>query len=262
MSKRTERTYRSSGRKGYKSKRGRASNAIAVVRAPPRTVPVAPGYTRTGGGFQFSAPGFSGKKYLDTTVGAATATAGAILNSGTFLVVPRGVSKNERIGNDIVVTNVNVHGRLYMSTAYDENLIAAGPPDAVLFSDSVRMIWYIDHQCNGATCAVTDILETANIDSFRNMNNLNRFKILSDKRVDLNSGAGGAYSDGTNITFMRGSVDRKVGHAFKLQLPIYYSNTTGAISEIRSNNIGCLIISERASSLYDLTVRVKYVDPS
>lgn len=118
---------------------------------------------------------------------------------------------------------------------------------------NVRVILFMDKQCNGATAAVTDILKTASMVSFRNMDQVDRFVILKDK----------VYST-SNLT--TNSLHTSAGAVYysiskKCNEPVHFSSTTGAITEIRSNNFGLLYISDDATTNVALgNVRVKFID--
>ena len=98
----------------------------------------------------------------------------------------------------------------------------------------------MDKQANGATAGVTDILETDQFLSFNNLANKSRFRTLMDRTYSMNSTAGGG--DGTTEDY----TEFQLNDSFykKVNIPIEFSGTAGTIGEIRSNNIGCLILSE------------------
>lgn len=124
--------------------------------------------------------------------------------------------------------------------------------------DVVRLILYIDKQANGAAVsAVTDILETASWNSFRNLANQQRFQILSDRKFVMNytnmaSDAAGQFSTA--------SVYKQIDKYWKVNAPIEFSATTGAIGEIRSNNIGVLAISATGRTQLLSKVRLRFSD--
>lgn len=119
----------------------------------------------------------------------------------------------------------------------------------------MRVIVFLDRQANGTAATVTDILETAQYNSFNNLANSSRFRIMYDKRHDMNyfntQTSGGQDIDGTNIS---GSFFANVN------LPIEFSSTTGVIGEIRSNNIGLLLISDSQQGYLEGRVRVRFSD--
>nr|APC94133.1 putative viral capsid protein [uncultured marine virus] len=116
---------------------------------------------------------------------------------------------------------------------------------------------YVDKQCNGATAAVTDLFESNDWQSFRNLANTGRFSILLDKMVTLNymnlASDGDTFVSATNInkdyTFFK-----------KCNIPIEYSGTDGAIGEIRSNNIGVCIFSNNGVAGFGSKIRLRFSD--
>lgn len=189
-------------------------------------------------------------KFFDFNFNSAPVpTAGAVKNS--FLTIAQGVDESERIGRKIRVIGVAWHLKISLPA-----LAGGAAPNP---GDSARVILYIDKQCNGATATVGDVLETADIRSFRNLANIGRFKLLCDKIFTLNY-SGAAYK-ATTADFWQSYVDSQQRLFFKIKdLPIEYNSTTGAVSEIRSNNIGAIIISEAADIDMNSYVRVRYTD--
>lgn len=188
-------------------------------------------------------------KFFDFNFNSAPVpTAGAVKNS--FLTVAQGVDESERIGRKIRVIGVAWHLKISLPAASG----AAPNP-----GDTARVILYIDKQCNGASASVGDVLETADIRSFRNLANIGRFKLLCDKMFTLNYN--NLAWNGTYSRFESSYIDSQERLFFKIKdLPIEYNSTTGAVSEIRSNNIGAIIISESADIDVNSYVRVRYTD--
>jgi len=228
------------------SKRQRSSsNGSAQYhhKRPHASIPrVIPGYTRTAGAYARSHSSYE-KKYLDTsTATTAFAAAGTIVS--TLNAIPQGATDQERIGNKCQLRNINST----MLIAIPSQVTAAAG-DAIF-----RAIYYIDYQANGAAAAVTDILKTAAWNSHRNMNQVDRFKILSDKTwVFMPLRGPGADA----------SVDYFAVKKFswKGNLPLFFSGATGAITELKSNNIGVLLISNSTTiPTHQLQVRVKFTE--
>ncbi len=123
-------------------------------------------------------------------------------------------------------------------------------------SEVVRLILYVDKQANGATIAVTDLLETANFHAFNNLANSGRFRILMDRTHDLK--APGAAGDGV----ANDSTEDVQSYVFfkEMNLPIEFSGINGVIGEIRSNNIGVLVISRGGTAELDSKFRLRFSD--
>lgn len=232
-----------------KPKRKRAGGG----RAPKRRVvggglPAAlKGYARIGGFYGRYSNGGE-LKFFDTNKATqASATAGVIHNLSLNLV-PQGVTESTRVGRKCTIRKMFIKGEMTL------------PPTATSgeADNTVRLIVYCDKQANGATAAVVDILETASPFSFRNLANSQRFQILYDNRWAMTAGA---VFGGTGAPV---SVTKRISFNISknMNLPIEFSDTTGAIGEIRSNNIGVLSVCEAALVLPTVryTSRIRFSD--
>jgi len=217
---------------------------------PPKAILVPAGQYRTGGAWMRSHPGSYEKKYFDTVYpNTPINVAGNFTTS--WNLIPQGTTKNTRIGNKCTLTNINVHGQL---------ILASQTVPAVL-GDKVRWIVFVDRQANGAIpAAISDLIQTmpgatTNVNSFRNMDNVERFVILKDKTYTLNPGT-------QNANLGSQQVVREIKMNKKVNIPLEYSATTGAITEVRSCNVMSMFINLAGDgiSAYGMTVRVKYSD--
>lgn len=166
-------------------------------------------------------------KFLDTKVASFHNTSPyGIQDSGsifpTVLACPQGISESERIGRKLTVKSLHFNYRAYI-----------GHHSAYVGQDpTVRFIVYLDKQANGTAATTTDILESAHFQSFRNLSNKDRFTILHDK-VTLLAPTFGGEQPTYNGSFHK-----------RMNIPVEYSGTTGALTELRSNNIGVLVIQD------------------
>lgn len=163
--------------------------------------------------------------------------------------IPQGVTESQRVGRKCTIRTINWH---YLLKLTEEDAVAT-PPEA----DTIRMIMYLDKQCNGAIATVLGILETAEWQSFRNLSESGRFQILMDKTVDLNRTMG--FSDG-NAVGSSSEVNRSGAFYKKCNIPLEFSSTTGAIAEIRSNNIGILLLSRTNQVDFESKIRIRFSD--
>lgn len=255
------RRSRDSDHKSYK----KSKKSKATKPSPGKKVIIVPGQTRQFG-YMVTAPGFSGKKFVDTNVGSTgPSTTGTIISGGSLCEIPQGITKNTRLGNDCIITNLNIHGRISLLNV---NVSAVAPLLPVVFAqDRLRVIVYIDTQTNGSPATALDILAvqpgggTASIDSFRNYNNLSRFRILKDKVYAINASAAGALTDGTNHIFVGSGSSRELRLGFKLNLSMYFDDVTGLIGTMTTNNLGMLCFTDNQQAQIEFIARVKYVDP-
>lgn len=223
-------------------KRPRVINSY-VGTYPPRNTVVVPGVTRIGGAYKRALPRSGEKKYLDTAIASSTNIQAGVIYPSLNLV-PQGTTDSTRIGNKITITNINLH-------LYPNNDSYGGPGG--FSGGNIRYIVYLDKQCNGATATPSDILTNPNIQSFRNMNNLDRFQILYDKVTNIPIEAREATTD---VTAFYVPISRKVN------IPIYFSSIFGALTEIRSNNIGLLAITDTQTTNVGAIglCRIKFTD--
>ncbi len=175
----------------------------------------------------------------------------AIDNAGTIVapscnLIAQGTTEVTRIGRKATIASIHWHfeTRLPTQTA------------AASASDVARIILYVDKQANGATASVTDILESANYQSFNNLANKSRFRTLMDRTYNLNASAGGG--DGTTEDY--GQVIESDSFHKKVNIPIEFDSTAGAITEIRSNNIGVLTISRSGVAAFASKMRLRFTD--
>ena len=116
----------------------------------------------------------------------------------------------------------------------------------------------IDKQANGAAAAVTDVFTSANLASaMHNLSNSQRFVVLKKMKFTMGpmAGATTAYNNSTRTFEM----------FKKCNIPLEFSSTTGAITELRSNNVFLLAGTDQLSD--DLisvagTCRVRFSDGS
>lgn len=184
-------------------------------------------------------------KFYDRSINTAIPVNGAIID--TLNNMAQDTSENGRIGRKVSVKHVYMRGTVFLGP--EEN--AANIPQ----DDSVRIIVYMDKQCNGSDAIVGDILQDLDFFGYRNLANLSRFKILKDVKYDLNYG--GLTSDGA-ANFSTTGVAKTFQFAFHTNDPIEYSGVGQSISEIRSNNFGMLFISRTGLAAVSGTSRLRY----
>lgn len=231
-----------------------AANALALYRGPQakpdyKRRKFVPGSSRTGGFYgRYAGPGAE-LKFHDFTFSHVNVSATGTITP-TLNAIAQGTTESQRIGRKCTVKSIHTKFNIKIS----EEAGQSTPKDG----DILRIILYVDKQCNGQTALVTDILERTNYLSFRNLANSGRFNVLSDKMYTLNV---------NNLTVFSGSglyssteVLRPGSMSKVCTLPIEFSSTTGALSEIRSNNIGVLFISKNGDINYSADWRLRFND--
>ncbi len=125
-------------------------------------------------------------------------------------------------------------------------------------SDTVRLMLVKDNSANGALPSVLDVLASANWESYTNLENKSRFRILMDKHIAISSGG---VEVNTSIT--RTLPYEKFFKVYKkMDVTIEYNDTasTGVISTINTNNIILLVISRQSNAELQSCTRVRYTD--
>lgn len=242
---------RSRGNAGYKSSAARSSTVQALRASRPMMKSTSlKGYARTGGYYGRYAPVNPGSmelKFHDVDLDDAVIAAGANVTASINLIA-QGVTESTRVGRKCTIKAINWR--------YSVTLPSINAGTGTAEGDTVRVILYLDKQANGATAANTDVLESADYQSFNNLANKGRFKIMHDKTYSLNYAALG--SDGTTMDAAAVRCD----DAFykKMSIPIEFDSTTGAITEIRSNNFGVLLCSANGVAGFASKFRLRFSD--
>ncbi len=209
-----------------------------------------PGYSRTSG-FYGRYPNIGGElKFHDGGIEDGVVAAAGTITPSVNLIA-QGITESTRNGRKCTITNINWR--------YQCDLLEIDAAATPASGDTVRVILYVDHQCNGAAAAVTDILETASYQSFRNLANTQRFSFLLDRTHTLNYS--GLASDGAGVV-SQASVERNYTFFKKVNIPLEFNSTVGVITEIRSENIGLLLISHNGVASFESDIRLRFSDAS
>lgn len=171
-------------------------------------------------------------KYSDTSMNTNPSNAGQVSYCSG---VTQDVDNNQRIGRSIKLVN--------MSWTYMCELNAG-----VTLASQVRIIVFIDYECNGAAPAVLDLLSTADITSPYNMVfSLRRFRVLYDKLFALSKNGTACVTGHEGIPYK--------GH-------VYFEGISNGIASAGKGSIFCLHISNEATNTPNVNMRhrIRYVD--
>ena len=153
--------------------------------------------------------------------------------------IPQGYIDGERVGTQVIVKEIDIRATMGYDSTYNQDY----------GSQLFRVIVWQDKQCNGAAPTAPDIMRQVpsaptqpDVSSAFNIHNENRFCILADKTYTFNCKASlvqTAFGPNPALAGVSKNMHIKI---CDLDIPINYSGTTGALSEIRSNNIGILYL--------------------
>ncbi len=176
---------------------------------------------------------------------ALVSSTGTITNS--INLIAQGVTESTRVGRKCSIMSINWRYNIELPETTAETKT----------TDTARILLYLDKQANGATATVTGILESADYQSFNNLSNKGRFRTLMDRTHDLSVPAGGSSAAGVNEF---GGVSESHTFFKKCNIPIEFDSTAGAITEIRSNNIGVLLIGKSGNVVFESKFCLRFSD--
>lgn len=164
-------------------------------------------------------------KFFDTAVNFDCDNTLEVPATGQWALIPQGDTESTRDGRLANIRSIQFRGQLQNK---DNTAVLVG----------ALYLWVIqDKQANGAAAAVTDVFtSTTPASCLLNLNNNKRFRILKKVVYSLanEAGSGGpqtaVYAAGGNGVF-------PIEFFLKCNVDMDWSSTTGAITEIRSNNI-------------------------
>jgi len=217
---------------------------IAKYNVPRALLASQKGFMRTGGSYGRYAPMGSELKFFDTALSFNVDATGEVPATGQLNLIPQGVTESTRVGRACIIKSIQIRGRFNLA------------PSAAATMSALSFVYVVlDTQCNGAAAAVADVLTGTNFSTaLINIDNSQRFKIL--KRFTLQqsplAGQSGALND---------QVDQWDWYK-KCSIPLDFSSTTGAITEIRSNNLFLLAGGVGADDLVSFagTCRLRFSD--
>lgn len=159
-------------------------------------------------------------KFLDTALAFSFDTTGEVPATGQLALIPQGDTESTRDGRQCTITSIQIKALLYFVPG-----VTAATASEVSYLYLVQ-----DTQCNGAAADISDVFTGNNFNNnMINLANSRRFRILKKWKYVWNAFAGAV---GT-LPYQSKSLEY-----FQLcNIPMEYSGTTGAIGEIRSNNI-------------------------
>ncbi len=157
-------------------------------------------------------------------------------------LIAQGLTESTRVGRRICVHNINFNGEVNMPT---DIASAHG-------RNCVKVCLVQDLQANGADASTGDLFATTDLNSFRNLPNASRFKILWQKIFTFNAGISG---NGTLLDTNAMAVPFSC--AVKCEIPIEFDAGAGAITEVQSNNLFVVGVSTKSSPICNLSGRLR-----
>lgn len=222
-----------SRKRSYASISGKAKYVAKRLTKRPRSAvraaiaAVVPGYTRSGGSYgrYGRLAALRGlvpeKKFFDTALSFNFDSTGEVPATGQLALIPQGDTESTRDGRKAMIESIQIRGEL---------IFTPGAAASAAAADVTHLYLVLDTQCNGAAAQATDVFTGNNFaTAMLNLNNSGRFRILKHWVHTWAPGAGvtGAYIN----------CAKQLEYYKKCKIDMDWSSTTGALTEIRSNNI-------------------------
>jgi len=186
---------------------------------------IVPGFTRLSGqygryGRRAIQQGFKPElKFFDTSLSFNFDNTAEVPATGQLALIPQGDTESTRDGRLAYIKSIQIHGALQLS------------PGAEALADVLCYLYLVlDTQANGAAAAITDVFTTnAALTQLLNLNNSSRFRIIKRWVYHMEPKAGVSTAYNNNIL--------PLDYYKRCNIKMDWSSTTGAITEIRSNNL-------------------------
>lgn len=182
------------------------------------------------------------KKVLDTAYATYVCdTTGSV----TLLTgIAQGDDFNQRDGRKIKITDVMIQGCVSAVDSVTDDVYC-----------TVMLIY--DRQSNQGAPTIADIFSAANSTAFMNLNNRERFKILSTDRVCL------SRNNATATTAVGSCNQSIINRYIKTDLVTIFDGTGGAVTDITTGAVFLVTLGDVAAGsggAYFASARVRFVD--
>lgn len=189
-------------------------------------------------------------KFNDTTLANTAITSTGVILHSSVCCPQLGTENYQRIGKKINIRSIHMRG----------NVIQPSQTDLTTMSTNIRVIVYLDKQCNAAALTVGHVLHLTDSDSFRALEFVDRVQVLYDEDYTFSKQAMGVLS-GPTYSSPESQCQLKPLNK-KVNIPVYFNSTNGGtVADVVSNNIGILVIADVATNAYlDGFFRIRFSD--
>ncbi len=201
------------------------------------------------------------KKFVDYRVDDDQFTnvwAGGEMEDPTALsvsAVAQGDGESQRDGRVYYIHGIYITGTINRPAAESQ----ANP----VGDEIARLCLVWDKQTNGAQLNAEDVMLTIaagdDVDSYRNLQSVQRFKVLADKKYrvavtqgQVNEGAVNLFANGATTTPF------KLSYTFKTPIKVSCSGTTAAIASITDNSLHVIGTSNNGAATLSYTSRLRF----
>lgn len=189
-------------------------------------------------------------KFFDTALSIPIDTTGAV--EGSINLIPQGATESNRIGRQCTITSVYIRAFLQWQANMAQSIYQLA---------QVRFALVLDKQCNGANATYTDVYATNSVTSPRNLSNAERFHVLKEWQwIPDHPAVTTSDNWATAANSIANCPHKDADFYKKVRIPLEFSSTTGAITEIRSNNLFLVGMSAAGDDIHTVvgTARVRF----
>lgn len=180
------------------------------------------------------------QKFFDTTLADTISSTLGLIDTGDQLnLIPQGVTESTRVGRKAFLKSIQIQAIYQFSGSVGQG-------------GAFYMYLILDKQCNGAIATTADVFTGTNAAStLRELSNSSRFWVMK-RWVHI-----------IDPKVASGDVTKNISFYKKLNIPIEYNSTTGAIGEICCNNLFLMAGSSNAGAAVTTlvgTARLRFTD--
>lgn len=158
-------------------------------------------------------------KFFDTANSFSIDATAEVPATGQLALIPQGATQSTRIGRTCLVTSIDIKWiALYVPGASGNATL------------TFSIVLVLDQQCNGAAAAFTDVFQNDVLPiALINVSNSRRFRILKRWTFSTSSQAG--------VSAAYNSKSQFINFRTPCRIPLDFSSTTGALTELKTNNL-------------------------
>lgn len=189
-------------------------------------------------------------KFFDTALSLPIDSTGAV--EGSLNLIPQGATESNRIGRQCTITSVLIKAFLQ----WQSNMA-----QSIFVGTQVRFALVLDKQANGANATYTDVYASNSITAPRNLSNAERFFVLKEwQMIPKHPAVGTTDNWATQANSVANCPHTEMEFYKRVRIPLEFSSTTGAITEIRSNNLFLVGMSSSGDDIQTVigTARVRF----
>lgn len=215
-------------------------------------------YTRKTGTYRYQAKWVKPdeRKFIDFELNDEAFTATWAAKNPTTVnclsAVAQGDGESQRDGRIYYITRLSVKGEI--------NIAAIESTTAPLADRQARIVILWDSSTNGTEVVATDVMDggqTRDIYSWRNLQEIGRFKVLYDRtltirQIQTNEGAANLFAGGLalrNFSF---------SHNFKKPIRVVTTGTAGTVAEMSDNSLSLIGVADSATITLSYQARLRY----